>query len=598
LIRIWSVPAFEVLETQTLGGTFTWLWDTPAGILATTRVKDEPREVEVAAVALGSPPRRIGRVQGLNNWRIDPAGTSLAFARDNALYVRSLADGMEPPRQVGTFEGPPGIIFHPAGDRLAVYDPAPREIRLWATRGGEPAPVRVLAPRFKPLSDFTFDPAGRRLAAIGTTPKGLGVDVWALDAPVTAGPFSFPAPFGGFLYQAVFSPDGRWLATANFHAVCFWPMRGSEPQVLLGHQQRVIDVEFTPDSGRLVSVDESGEIREWKLGRDGTSRTLARVGGGSAIRIDSRGRFLVKGQQGGARVVPLDGGESRSLRGFGPTTGILGVAIDPDGRRVAATALRGPAKDKVIRVWDLETEEVWTLGPTEQAGEGFAGQNLGLRFLPDGSLLSAGDGGLRRWDLASGSREVLASSHPQSHLAVSKDGRTAAYVATNHGDSGAESRQIESVSLAIMDLATRKTRIVPSHGSRIMPLEMDDRGAVVVTGGLDGIVRVGPVTGEEPHLLLGHEGFIHGVAISPDGRWVASGGDDGTVRVWPMPDLSQPPLHTLPHEELLARLKSLTNVRVVEESASTISAWLRTARGSGYELDIVSFPGWAKAREP
>jgi hypothetical protein len=65
-----------------------------------------------------------------------------------------------------------------------------------------------------------------------------------------------------------------------------------------------------------------------------------------------------------------------------------------------------------------------------------------------------------------------------------------------------------------------------------------------------------------------------------------------------MPDLSQPPLHTLPHEELLARLKSLTNVRVVEESASTISAWLRTARGSGYELDIVSFPGWAKAREP
>ncbi len=43
---------------------------------------------------------------------------------------------------------------------------------------------------------------------------------------------------------------------------------------------------------------------------------------------------------------------------------------------------------------------------------------------------------------------------------------------------------------------------------------------------------------------------------------------DQTVRLWPMPDLSKPPLHTLPREELIAKLKTLTNLRVVRDEES------------------------------
>jgi hypothetical protein len=49
-----------------------------------------------------------------------------------------------------------------------------------------------------------------------------------------------------------------------------------------------------------------------------------------------------------------------------------------------------------------------------------------------------------------------------------------------------------------------------------------------------------------------------------------------------MPDLSKPPLHTLPHEELLARLKSLTNLRVVRAPESP----------AGWKIDVGPFPGW------
>ena len=105
-----------------------------------------------------------------------------------------------------------------------------------------------------------------------------------------------------------------------------------------------------------------------------------------------------------------------------------------------------------------------------------------------------------------------------------------------------------------------------------------------MTPSQDGTVRVGPPTGEKPHLLLGHEKSVWDVAVDPTGRWIASASEDGTVRLWPMPEGQ--PLHTLPHEDFLERLRLLTNYRVVEDEGTQ----------SGYRLDYEVFTGWD--REP
>lgn len=51
-----------------------------------------------------------------------------------------------------------------------------------------------------------------------------------------------------------------------------------------------------------------------------------------------------------------------------------------------------------------------------------------------------------------------------------------------------------------------------------------------------------------------------------------------------MPDLSKPPLQALPRDELVAKLKSLTNVRNVRDPDSP----------EGWAVELDAFPGWAK----
>jgi WD40 repeat protein len=206
-------------------------------------------------------------------------------------------------------------------------------------------------------------------------------------------------------------------------------------------------------------------------------------------------------------------------------------------------------------------------------------------FLPDGRLISTGADHLRLWDLDDGSSRVVRPCEKGPiplPVAATPDSRTVLLLS-------AGTDTTTGTWPTLVDLEAATLRQVTSHGSRfpatVRWATLDPTGRLLITGDQDGLVRVGALSGEgPPHLLFGHTRQVTSVAVSPDGRWIASGSDDGTIRLWPMPDLTRPPLHALPHDELLGRLRSFTNLRVVPDRGSA----------SGYKVEAGPFPGWGE----
>ena len=72
------------------------------------------------------------------------------------------------------------------------------------------------------------------------------------------------------------------------------------------------------------------------------------------------------------------------------------------------------------------------------------------------------------------------------------------------------------------------------------------------------------------------------MAISPDLRWSPRPARTTRCGCGRCRISSKPPLHTLPHDELVAKLKSLTNLRAVRDPS----------RRTGWKIEFGPFPGW------
>jgi WD40 repeat protein len=217
-------------------------------------------------------------------------------------------------------------------------------------------------------------------------------------------------------------------------------------------------------------------------------------------------------------------------------------------------------------------------------GEVDSAPDWGLRnvaFAPGGRVLGAGRRGIRRFDLEAGSTEWLWRTDPRTTAVMAASGDRRRVVAAGMPD---VSPQAPWAAPVLVDPETKAATPIRGYGDRVRALALDAAGAVLVTGDEEGLVRVGRLEGGEPHLLYGHSERVEFVALSPDGRWIASAAG-GEIRLWPMPDLSQPPLHTLPLQALVAKLGGLTNLRLVEDAAA----------GTGIRLEAGPFPGWGNA---
>lgn len=356
----------------------------------------------------------------------------VAFSPDGRMIITGSDDNLarvwdvETGRLLTELRHPAAVshaFFHPVDKGLVLTATTNGEIQVWQVATGQTSGPR-LDLRKTPFH-VAFSPDGSRIIAAsgdkyGTpepgTPdqrifQGVGKPPIIIPGRASRNPIGRAliweartgepgGRFGlvGWFNQAVFSPDGKRVATAGARGTTglsapgearVWDLNGTAITPPLVHRNEVNSAAFSPDGLRLVTT--SGPVLQ---------------GRGEARLWDAVTGALI------GRPMPHE-------------LAVTQATFSPDGLRV----LTG-SRDGTARVWDAATGE--PLGPFLRHN----GELTAALFSPDGSrvLTASQDGAARVWDAASGQPlgPVLHHSSPVTTAAFSPDGQRLA-TATQEG---------------------------------------------------------------------------------------------------------------------------------------------------------------------
>jgi WD40 repeat protein len=534
----------------------------------------------------GGPPTLVGSLRyQAYAFGVDLQGRRFLLRRGSHLLVRPLVAGAD-----DTIETPVVALgedvplgshgFDPRGEKVWTSNAGAGRLRVWSIGDGASPQSRVLSMP-NPEAQFApaWDPTGSRVAWGCSAEQAVWL--WDLAGPPDAVATVLRRPDTEATKQGMFSPRDGWLAVTNSSTLTFWSLAQPRARVLAGHTNVVSRLVFTRDSQSLVSCGYDS-VRLWPL--HARSGGMRRIGAGyrgmcydAGLSPDGE-RLVLVGTYGVWLTTSIEG-EGRWL--LENARGTLWAPVwEGSGGRVAVASGYKAAEPNVILLFDLEagSQRTLSLVPPGETGQGFDWGVYSLAFTGEGRLLAGGLGGVRWIDPKTGVSDWIwhLPRDMRAVFALSADGRR--LVASS---SGTHEKVRTASEVLFVDLGGGERRAIRSHGGGVTALAMDASGRTVVTGDEQGVVRVGSVDGSEPHRLCCHAGKVVTVAVSLDGQWIASAAG-GEIRLWPMPDVTKPPLHTLPYDELMAKLRALTNLQVVEDAASP----------TGYKLDIGPFPGW------
>jgi WD40 repeat protein len=297
------------------------------------------------------------------------------------------------------------------------------------------------------------------------------------------------------LIDGPFSPDGKTLAFGGTgNAVHLIHLEGQPPRQQTwkpgGPEASLASLAFSPDGKLLACAKVNGSILLWDVAAGAELRALP-TSAGEVVRI-----------------------------AFSPDGTLLAAA---GGEHLEAVPARGRA---VVSLWKVATGELLFTSRTpglETAWE--------VAFSPDGKTLAAGlaSGDVHLFDVASGGQVATLSGHGGRvrWLGFHPDGRSLA-VAGLWPDH----------TVFVWDLATRKQpRRLPGHGSEVLSGAWRADGRLLITAGsTDGTVRLWDLSGDRPRskalpVIPPKVEWLHGIALSPEGRHLAVCHPNGTVHV-------------------------------------------------------------------
>lgn len=343
------------------------------------------------------------------------------------------------------------------------------------------------------MTNLRFSPDGTQLVAAGL--DGMA-RVWSVPSGVLLAQLRGP----GSMDRAAFTPDGRRLVTGHGDGIIrIWelPPRPLElpledPAERAGNDLTGLHIEatgadFAPSGATIITSSRDGLARIWDA---------------------ATGRELPAGA--GCTVPPMGPG-CLALRTYGAQGLWLTDAVfSPDGRLIATSGHFGS-----VVIWDARTSamrvRIRDLGTVVDD----------VAFSPGGRMLAiaARDGRARIIDSASG-----------RILAVLRGSDKAVYKVVFASDKSVLTAG-EDGRIREWSVRGQLMRVIANLGDAVLGLDINATGDLLAAAVGDQVVLLGR-DGSLRAALAGHVGLVSSVEFDRRAGLLISGGLDGTVRVW------------------------------------------------------------------
>lgn len=418
---------------------------------------------------------------------VSPDGRHLASAsNDGRIILWDLASRRSIHEFVDQRAGILCLAFSHDGQRLASGG-RDQTIRFWHLRP-EPHQEAILRGHEGAVKSVAFSPDGKRLVSVGRKEveaprvanqprrylRNWSAKVWDAAPQNQRGVLG---DHGAYVARVQFSPDGKWLASADYRGLAkLWDIRSQRLMSnLRGHTDQ-LHIDFAPDSKLLATADMGGIVRLWRPGSENPVAILTNDFTVAAIKISPDGQTLAVGgwTRSGARL------QLWNLPALQPTKAWAGdgyslwsLAYDhPRGRYLA-----GGFTDGTVLLWDATTLRLLNTCKEHYRGVPW------LAFSPDGNQLATGseEGTITLCD-ARPPNKVIAVLRGHTHwvwsLAFTPDGRSLA----SSGVDGTP--KIWSLAAGEVALTLKSAR------GPVVSLAFAPDGNLLVTGGADGLIQL------------------------------------------------------------------------------------------------------------
>lgn len=308
-------------------------------------------------------------------------------------------------------------------------------------------------------------------ATAGPTPPSAAA---AAALPIPATPGLLTLPHEERIQALVFSPDGKWLATAGSNGLLkLWDGRTGQLKArLAGHYGSIFGLDFAADSQHFVSAGTDRTVRLWNVG---VERAVAVL--------------------------------------YGHSAHIYTAAFSPTGARVVTASY-----DQTARIWDVRAGQPVAILQGHRRGVTSA------TFSRSGSRIvtTSEDHTARLWAWPGGAEVATLPDHTNlvNMAAFSPDGTLIATASSDHD-------------VRLWDGQTgRPLRVLHGHTGPVYAVAFSPSGERLVSAGSDQILRFwNPQTGAQTAEVNGHSGNTNWLAFSPDGRLMVSTGSEGETWV-------------------------------------------------------------------